>query len=188
MAKVLSCGGKSSGKYKNAYNLEYISPNEMNGTQSWINLDNISNLSVTTNNQMESYSPASKNSTKSCNTTQVKTEEIYVTEEVSFDRAEQVELTSWKNNNVYKEVQKPSSNQKSISLRWVCTLKETKDDTKPKSRLVAQGFEEDNLSEIQKDSPTCSKDTLEAVLSIICQRKWNLQSIDIKTAFCKGIH
>ena len=52
-AKVLSRGGKSSGKYKNAYNIEYISPNEMNGTQSWINLDNISNLSVTTNNQME---------------------------------------------------------------------------------------------------------------------------------------
>ena len=52
MAKVLSRGGKSSGKYKNAYNIEYISPNEMNGTQSWINLDNISNLSVRTNNQM----------------------------------------------------------------------------------------------------------------------------------------
>ena len=63
-AKVLGRGGKSSGKYKNFYNIEYISPNEMNGTQSWINLDNISNLSVTTNNQMESYNPASENSTK----------------------------------------------------------------------------------------------------------------------------
>ena len=49
-AKGLSRGGKSSGKYKNAYNIEYISPNEMNGTQSWINLDNISKLSVITNN------------------------------------------------------------------------------------------------------------------------------------------
>ena len=67
-------------------------------------------------------------------------------------------------------------------------MKKTKDGIKPKARLVAQGFEEDNLSEIQKDSPTCSKDTLQAVLSIICQRKWNLPSIDIKTAFCKGIH
>ena len=31
-AKVLRHGGKSSEKYKNAYNIEYISPNEMNGT------------------------------------------------------------------------------------------------------------------------------------------------------------
>ena len=73
-AKVLSHGDKSSEKYNNAYNIEYISPNEMNGTQSWINLNNISNLSVTTNNQMELYNPASENSTESSNTIQIKTE------------------------------------------------------------------------------------------------------------------
>ena len=123
---MLSHGGKSSGKYKNACNIEYISPNEMNGTQFWINLDNISNLSVTTNNQMESYNPASKNSTESSNAIQIKTWEVYVTEEVSFDQAKQDELTSWKNNNVYKEVQKSNLNQKCISLRWVCTLKKPK--------------------------------------------------------------
>ena len=65
-------------------------------------------------------------------------------------------------------------------------MKETKDGIKPKATLVARRFEEDNLSEIQKDSPTCSKATLRAVLSIVCQRKWNLQSIDIKTAFLQG--
>ena len=75
-AKVLSRGGKSSEKYNNAYNIEYISPNEMNVTQSWINLDNVSNLWVTTNNQMELYNPASENSTESSNTTQIKTEEV----------------------------------------------------------------------------------------------------------------
>ena len=120
---------------------------------------------------MESNNPASENSTESSNTTQIKTEEVYVTEEVSFDQAKQDELISWKINNVYKEVQKSNSNQKCISLRWEWALKETKDGIKPKARLVAQGFEEDNLSEIQKDSRTCSKDTLRAVLSIICQRK-----------------
>ena len=132
------------------------------------------------------HNPASEKSTESSNTTQIKTEEVYVTEEVFFDQAKQDELTTWKNNDVYKEVQKSNSNQKCISLRWVCTLKKTKDGIKPKARLVAQGFEEDNLSEIQKDSPTCSKDTLRAVLSIICQRKQNLQNIDIRTAFLQG--
>ena len=115
-AKVLCRGGKSSGKYKNAYDIEHISPNEMSGTQSWINLDNNSNLSVTTNNQMESYNPASENLTESSSTIQIKTE-VYVTEEVSFDQAKQEGLTSWKNNNVYKEVQKSNLNQKCISLR-----------------------------------------------------------------------
>ena len=50
-------------------------------------------------------------------------------------------------------------------------MKETKDGIKPKARLVARGFKEDNLCEIQKDSLTCSKDILRAILSIICQRK-----------------
>ena len=73
---------------------------------------------------------------------------MYVTEEVSFDQAKQDKLTSWKNNNVYKEVQRSNVNQKCIYLRWVCTLKETKDGIKPKARLVARGFEEDSLSDI----------------------------------------
>ena len=75
---------------------------------------------------MESYNPASENSKESSNTIQIKTEGVYVTEEVSFDQAKQDELTSWKNNNVYKEVQKSNLNQKCISLRWVCTLKKPK--------------------------------------------------------------
>ena len=85
---------------------------------------------------MELYNPASENSTESSNTTQIKTEEVQVTGEVSFDQAKQDKLTSWKNN-VYKEVQKSNSNQKFISLRWVCALKETKDSIKPKARLAA---------------------------------------------------
>ena len=188
IAKVLSRGGKSSEKYENAHNIEYISPNEMNGTQSWINVDNILNLSVTTNNQMELYNPASRNSTESSKIIQIKTEEVYVTEEVPFDQAKQDELTSWKNNNVYKEVQKSNLNQKCISLRWVCTLKETRDAIKPKARLVAQEIEEDNLSEIQRDLPTCSKDTLRAVLSIICQTNGIFKVLILKLLFCKGIH
>ena len=42
---------------------------------------------------MELYNPASENSTESSNTTQIKTEEVQLTEEVSFDQAKQDELT-----------------------------------------------------------------------------------------------
>ena len=47
-------------------------------------------------------------------------------------------------------------------------------------------FEEPNKptkDQILKDSPTCSKENLGVVLSVIVQKKWKLISIDIKTAF-----
>ena len=40
---------------KNAFNIEYITCNDKNKTQSCINLGKISNLSITTNNQTETY-------------------------------------------------------------------------------------------------------------------------------------
>ena len=40
-AKVLSRAGKASGKYKSCYNIEYLSPDNLMGQQTWIDLDNI---------------------------------------------------------------------------------------------------------------------------------------------------
>ena len=65
-------------------------------------------------------------------------------------------------------------------------MKATKNGLQPKARLVARGFEEDCLSKFEKESPTCYKDTFRAVLSLAAQNKWNLQTIDIKTAFLQG--
>ena len=49
--------------------------------------------------------------------------------------------------------------QSAISTRWVCTEKETENGKVIKASLVARGFEEDS-SCIQKDSPTCNKESL----------------------------
>ena len=70
----------------------------------------------------------------------------------------------------------------------MCTLKEdlsTKLIT-PKARLVARGFEEDQLNDIPKDSPTCSTESLRVIISVIVQRKWKINTMDIKTAFLQG--
>ena len=82
---------------------------------------------------------------------------------------------------VYEEI--PYNNQKLIHVKWICTTKETKGQQIPKTTLVVKGFEEPTKDEILRDSPTCSKENLYVVLSIIVQKKWKLNSIDIQTAF-----
>lgn len=76
--------------------------------------------------------------------------------------------------------------QKCISMRRVCTVKETPDGVVPKARLVARGFEEMNTQELPKDSPTCASESLKMIMAVICQKKWQLNSMDIKAAFLQG--
>lgn len=76
--------------------------------------------------------------------------------------------------------------QECVSTRWVCTLKETITGPVPKARLVARGFEELQVSALQKDSPTCATESLRLLVAVICQRQWTLNSMDIKSAFLQG--
>ncbi|CAG2237353.1 unnamed protein product [Mytilus edulis] len=94
------------------------------------------------------------------------------------------ELENWKKHHVYQEVEDYC--QSYVSTRWVYTIKEADYEIHRKARLVAKGFEEDCLDEIQKNSPTCDKQSLRLILSIIMQKKWSINSIDIKTAFLQG--
>ena len=64
-------------------------------------------------------------------------------------------------------------------------MKDNLSSLRPKAQLVAWGFQEDSLNQIQKDLPIRSKDTLRTVLSVY-QKAWNCESIDIKTAFLQG--
>jgi hypothetical protein len=111
-------------------------------------------------------------------------ESVMVLDGVSFDDAKRSELDSWKHNEVFQEVS--DIGQKCISTRWICTLKETSAGITPKARLVARGFEELYTSQIQKDSPTCTKESLKMMLAIMAQRHWKPYSMDIKTAFLQG--
>nr|XP_039255142.1 uncharacterized protein LOC120332004 [Styela clava] len=65
-------------------------------------------------------------------------------------------------------------------------MKQNCDKMFPKARLVARGFEESNLENIEKESPTCCKDSLRTVIAIVQQKRWQLKCIDIKTAFLQG--
>ena len=75
---------------------------------------------------------------------------------VEILEAKQAELNSWIKHNVYEEIE--DRGQKVVSVRWVISQKFNDNKMKYKARLVARGFEEDNLSSIRKDPPTCCKD------------------------------
>ena len=74
---------------------------------------------------------------------------------------------------------------KAVSTRWVCTLKETKDEVKTKARLVVRGVEEIGKDDNPKDSPKCASESLK-ILSIFAQKNWVPYSMDIKIAFLQG--
>ena len=160
-ATVLSRAGKATGKYSNWYNIHYVNPAVDESVSESIDLKQVNDLTVESE----------------------ESEEVLVTNEASFEAAKLEEMNSWKQHRVYQEV--IDKGQKTISTRWICTLKEKEGNLVPKARLVARGFEEID-SNVQKDSPTCAGESLRIVLAVIAQRQWKVNSMDIKTAFLQG--
>ena len=105
------------------------------------------------------------------------------TAETGYEDAMNKELNSWKKLNVYDEVK--DEGQGRISVRWVLTEKEVDNNKIKKARLVARGYEELN-EDIPTDSPTCNKESIRIVLAVIASMKWNVNLLDIATAFLQG--
>lgn len=170
-AKILSRAGKSTGQYSKWFNIQYKSPNSNAGKITSLDFSNVRNIQILENeSDVENEQDV------------VTTDEVFELKHESFVGAKEEELNSWKEHHVYEEV--PYKQQKCISVRWVCSLKPTNDGLKPKARLVARGYEETGI--IEKDSPTCAKDSLRVMISVINQNRWKMKSIDIKTAFLQG--
>ena len=62
---------------------------------------------------------------------------------------------NWQKHHGYDEID--DIGQIAVSIRWVVSHNYEVEDVTYKARLVDQGFEEENLDEICKDSPTCCK-------------------------------
>ena len=159
-AEIINRAGKATGTYKNSFNVQYKQLNEEENKKGYVDFDKVNDLKL------------------------IDTEEILQVNNDTFEPAKLTELENWKRNNVYEEV--PNSGQKTVSLKWVFSIKTVDDKTIPKARLVAKGFEEINHEEIPKDSPTCSKEVLRTMIATTAQYQWKLNAIDIKAAFLQG--
>ena len=104
-------------------------------------------------------------------------------ENKSVIEAKEKELQSWKENNVYEEVE--NVGQKAISTRWIVTEKVKGGENICKARLVARGFEEE-MAEWEKDAPTCNAETLKFCLTVMKMKKWTCYTLDVKTAYLQG--
>ena len=103
--------------------------------------------------------------------------------DTNYDEAKKKELKNWKDMKVYTEV--IDNKQPAISVRWVYTKKLKEGVEQKKARLVARGYEE-NDANIQKDSPTCHKESLRTAIIIIASLGWQIRAMDIKSAFLQG--
>lgn len=101
-----------------------------------------------------------------------------------FSEPKLQEIQKWKDLDAFSEV--IDTGQPRISHRWVCTEKTVGSGLHLKARLCARGFEE-NTYELRKDSPTCQKESLRMVLCILAAKRWQLSSMDIKSAFLQGV-
>ena len=108
-------------------------------------------------------------------------EEVLITESEQPEilEAKFKELEKWIDYGVYEPVKYTGQNL--ISVRWVCTSK----DGQVKARLVARGFEDDCIN-IRTDSPTCSKMNLRLTVAIASSKGWEINSLDIQSAFLQG--
>lgn len=111
--------------------------------------------------------------------------DLGVTNDATLDLAKWTEIKSWTDNDVFVEVK--YEGQMCISTRWVCTRRHTPTGSVPKAQLVARGFEELEMTQLQTDSPTCASESLRLLVAVICQRQWTLNSIGIKSAFSQGM-
>ena len=115
------------------------------------------------------------------------TEEVLlygVSDQVDVKEAKLRELQSWLDHNIYVEVS--NDGQKYISTRWALTEKFVNGNKTTKARLVARGFEEHHLAKLRTDSPTYGKESLRIMIAIIITNGWEINSLDIKSAFLQG--
>ena len=100
----------------------------------------------------------------------------------NFEQSREVEIQSWKNFGVYKEVNKNDyPSHIPLSCTWVESEKENNGH---KSRLCIRGFEEENPP--KADSPTAGKDTLRMFLGLAAANSWKIEMIDIHAAFLQS--
>ena len=99
-------------------------------------------------------------------------------------KADELELQSWLDHRVFDLVKKIFVDQERIMrARWVLTWKSI---GKAKARLCVLGFQDPDLTEVPRDSPTLSTASEALIMQWIASHKYRLISGDIKTAFLSG--
>ena len=131
--------------------------------------------------------------------TEVKLSNLTPAERKLFDEAKAKEIQSWLDTQtVCRILRHKIPQQNNLKCRWILTWKNADDNThlsadsknvpsrKAKARLVILGYQDPELSNLERDSPTLSKLSRNLLLQICVSNRWEIGSFDIKTAFLRG--
>ena len=141
VGKIMGRAGKATGVNKHCYNIE-----KDDGWKGWYDLSTLSEVrEIADETEMLV---------------------LYSKEEVLEAKKEEIE--NWQSNEVYEEV--ANEGQRLMSTRWVVTEKVREGKVITKARLVARGFEE-NTTDLRKDSPTCSRESVRILLSVAASKQ-----------------
>lgn len=112
-----------------------------------------------------------------------------------FQDAKRKEVDQWLDTETVRRILRSKIPEENImKCRWILTWKEidpseriaSGDKHKAKARLVILGYQDPNIEEIPRDSPTLQKESRSLLLQVCASKKWQIESFDIKTAFLRG--
>lgn len=126
---------------------------------------------------------------------EIKLRDLTPEEMKEFREAQGKEISQWLDTGTVRRIARHMIPEQNImQCRWVHTWKELDaidaeklgKNRKAKSRLVILGYQDPNIEDIPRDSPTLHKESRSLLLQLCAARKWTIQSFDVKTAFLRG--
>ena len=126
---------------------------------------------------------------------EVKLRDLTSEELREFKAAQNKEIDQWLETETVKKIARCQIPEENImQCRWIHTWKDLDavdqiklgKNRKAKSRLVVLGYQDPNLEDIPRDSPTLQRESRALLCQMAASRKWLIQSFDVKTAFLRG--
>ena len=108
-------------------------------------------------------------------------------------QAKKAELAKLNSFNVVQKVDYAPRNAEIMRTKWVVTQKIdnlNKSASTVKARLCTMGNSSTEFSKdsLQFKSPTCGRDTVKTILSLVPENKWTLGTFDVSSAFFSRGH
>jgi hypothetical protein len=126
---------------------------------------------------------------------EVKLKDLEIHQKKEFQDAKNKEIDQWLATETVRKILRHKVPEENIlRCRWVLTYKDLDSvdaaregkNKKAKARLVILGYEDPDLTNIPRDSPTLQKESRSLLLQMSASKKWKIRSFDIKTAFLRG--
>ena len=120
---------------------------------------------------------------------EAKEKHMNVEQRAAMVQAKRTELESYFSNQVWQFAEDGENRAgRTVSARWVLSWKESENGGPPKAkaRLVLRGFEDPDLMNIEKASPTATRQSKMLLLAFAGNWQWVVFCGDVRTAFLSG--